>query len=122
MIDANTGIYRIDDKVKFFGLIPEKSHISQVQLMLERIENKSPAFSSISVNFFRDGENYHGEILITSGERIFVSKEMSTDFTILLTKLEKKMARKLRQWRQIRSILPNIEQTQNITFKERLSS
>src|SRR5690606_14918299 len=99
-----------NDKVKCFGFIPDKESIAEIHLMLERLENKSPSYSNMSVNFFREGDNFQGEILITSGERIFVSKDISTNISTLLAKLEKKMARKLRQWRQIRTILPSLNQ------------
>lgn len=106
MIDANTGIYRFNDKTKFFGFVPDLEQKREVQLLLDRLWSKSPSFSRTSVNFFRDGDNYHGEVLITSGERLFVAKDVASELVKLLPKLERKISRQLRQWHKSRTILP----------------
>lgn len=114
MIDANTGIYRLNDRAKFFGFIPNPEQRKEVQFLLDRLWSKSPSFSRTSVNFFRDGDNYHGEILITSGERLFVAKEISNNFNSMLPKLERKISRQLKHWHKSRIVLPQKSAFQSV--------
>tara|TARA_R110000868_G_scaffold209490_4_gene459311 strand:+ start:6869 stop:7219 length:351 start_codon:yes stop_codon:yes gene_type:complete len=106
MIDANSGVYYFNDKVKFFGFKPKPDERVWLQRFVDKLWLKSPSFSSISLNFFKDGDNYHGEVLISSGERLFIAKDASTDFMKMGEKLERKIMRQLRQWTKDRVFIP----------------
>ncbi|MBH48964.1 MAG: hypothetical protein CME71_12420 [Halobacteriovorax sp.] len=98
MIDANSGVYYFSDKVKFFGFRPKPDERLWLQRFVDKLWLKSPSFSSISLNFFKDGDHYHGEVIISSGDKVFISKDASLDFMQMGGKLERKILRQLRQW------------------------
>lgn len=63
-------------KIKFFDYRPRPHELGEISSFQRKISKCFPEDSPISVNFFKDGDNIHGEALVSSGDNLIVSRSM----------------------------------------------
>lgn len=104
MIGAESNLIKLTDEVKLFSIQPNESEKKELKKMFHQFSIAIPQNVNMSINFFKDGENIHGEALIghqnvcvlarNLGENLIevaesIKKEIHTKFIKSNAKVEK---------------------------------
>jgi hypothetical protein len=79
MIDANGTVFVFEHRLRFFNFRPLREERALLYQFVRELKESLESHGEFSVNFFKDGDNLHGELLIQRPEN---SSEESISRTV----------------------------------------
>lgn len=95
MIGPTSELTRLNDSIKLFGIDPTDSERQTLLKMWDELTINLPKKSNISINFFKDGNTYHGEAILGFLSICVLSRQTSKDLSELSFKMKTDIIRKL---------------------------
>lgn len=95
MIGPSSELTRLNDSIKLFGISPTDIERENLLKMWDELTTILPEKSNISINFFKDGETYHGEAMLGFLGVCVLSRQTSKDLSELSLKIKTDIIRKL---------------------------
>lgn len=95
MIGPTSELTRLNDSIKLFGINPTDSERQTLLKMWDELTINLPKKSNISINFFKDGNTYHGEAILGFLSVCVLSRQTSKDLSKLSFKMKTDIIRKL---------------------------
>lgn len=95
MISPNSKVLKINERIKLYNIEPQVQEEKLLLKIYDNIRNMTPENTKISLNFFKDGETFHGEALVGNTNICVLSRKLSHDFKLLLNGLNADLIRKL---------------------------
>ncbi|GAB4013976.1 MAG: hypothetical protein Fur0010_11330 [Bdellovibrio sp.] len=97
-----------NDKITKFGISLEREVYLKIKKRLEELEEKSPANSSIHLEFDRRAENIKGRLTIRSLYKTFKSEKIAFDPMIAFMLMIDDIEKQLLQWKKRRFTQSNV--------------
>lgn len=95
MIGLSSELTRINDSIKLFGISPTEIVRENLLKMWDELTTILPEKSNILINFFKDGETYHGEAVLGFLSVCILSRQTSNDLSELSLKMKTDNIKKL---------------------------
>ncbi|MEC7276572.1 MAG: hypothetical protein VXV96_09650 [Bdellovibrionota bacterium] len=95
MIGPTSELVKLNNKIKLFGITPSDFEKNCLLSMWDEITTNLPEKSNTSINFFKDGDTYHGEAIMGFLSICVLSRETSSDLLELSRKMKNDVIKKL---------------------------
>ncbi|MBT3235675.1 MAG: hypothetical protein HN353_06975 [Bdellovibrionales bacterium] len=113
MIDANGTVFIFERRLRFFNFRPKREERALLFQFVRELKGSLDRYGEFSVNFFQDGDNLHGELLLQlskqedSSERVATNRSiqvLGTTLPQLLLEIHYEVAKSFRDKK--RAVLP----------------
>lgn len=95
MIGPSSELIRLNDKIKLFGISPTEEEKDHILKMWSGLTSSLPKKFNISINFFKDGNTFHGEAILGFLSICVISRQTASDLLGLSLKVKSDVIKKL---------------------------
>jgi hypothetical protein len=94
MINPNGRLFVIEGQMKLFSISPSVSDQELLKALLVKVKKGFPNEARVSINFFSDGDNYHGEALVGYNRHCCIARTLGSSLLETAHKLDRKIIEK----------------------------